>query len=377
MKIICDNNIPFLKGALEPYANVIYLPGNETTPDAVRDADAIITRTRTKCDESLLKGSKVSMIATATIGFDHIDTKWCEANGIEWTNAPGCNSWSVKQYMGSLLVTMARGFGFDYKDKTIGIIGVGNVGSKVARLSALLGFKVLLCDPPRARQEGESRFVHLDTIIEQSDIITCHVPLQRGGRDSTFHMFNKKRFSSMRKDQILINTSRGEVVDCGALKAALKKGAIKAASLDVWENEPYIDSELLSLLFTGTPHIAGYSIDGKAKGTIMTVQAIGRKFSLPCRNWTIKEIPLPAQPLEFTLDVKDKTHIQAVEDAILYTYKIKDDDTRLRADASSFEKQRATYPIRREFSAFTVTLKNDIGEQAAIILRQMGFNVNN
>ncbi|MBR4843128.1 MAG: 4-phosphoerythronate dehydrogenase PdxB [Bacteroidaceae bacterium] len=376
MKIVCDNKIPFLKGALEPYAQVVYLPGSETTADVVRDADAIITRTRTKCNESLLKGSKVKMIATATIGYDHIDTKWCESNGIEWTNAPGCNSWSVQQYIGSLLVTMSRELGFFCKQKTLGVVGVGNVGSKVARIGALLGFKVLLCDPPRARREGTAGFVTLDEIITQSDIITCHVPLQRSGEDCTFHMIDAARLASMRRDQILINSSRGEVVDCNALKAALKNGAIRAASLDVWENEPDIDRELLSLLFTGTPHIAGYSLDGKANGTMMSVQAIGRKFDLPCSDWTVTVIPLPLQPVEFTLDAAGKTPQEVLADAILYTYRIKDDDARLRADTGSFERQRADYPVRREFTAFTVTLTNDDTGRATVILREIGFNVN-
>lgn len=376
MKIVCDNKIPFLKGALEPYAQVVYLPGSDTTPDVVRDADAIITRTRTKCNESLLKGSKVKMIATATIGYDHIDTRWCESNGIEWTNAPGCNSWSVQQYIGSLLVTMARELGFSCKQKTLGVVGVGNVGSKVARIGALLGFKVLLCDPPRARREGTAGFVTLDEIIDKSDIITCHVPLQRSGEDCTFHMIDASRLASMRRDQILINSSRGEVVDCKALKAALKNGAIRAASLDVWENEPEIDCELLSLLFTGTPHIAGYSLDGKANGTMMSVQAIGRKFDLPCSDWTVTDIPLPLQPVEFTLDAAGKTPQEVLADAILYTYNIKDDDARLRADTGSFERQRADYPVRREFPAFTVTLKNDDTGRATVILREIGFNVN-
>ena len=376
MKIVCDNKIPFLKGALEPYADVVYLPGTETTPDVVRDADAIITRTRTKCNESLLKGSKVKMIATATIGYDHIDTRWCESNGIEWTNAPGCNSWSVQQYIASLLVTMSRELGFNCKEKTLGVIGVGNVGSKVARIGALLGFKVLLCDPPRARLEGTAGFVTLDEIMEQSDIITCHVPLQRNGEDCTFHLIDAVRLALMRKDQILINSSRGEVVDCNALKAALKNGTIRAASLDVWENEPDIDRELLSLLFTGTPHIAGYSLDGKANGTMMSVQAIGRKFDLPCKDWAVTDIPLPTQPVEFTLDATGKTPQEVLADAILYTYRIKDDDARLRADTGSFERQRSDYPVRREFPAFTVILKNDDTGRATVILREIGFNVN-
>lgn len=375
MKIIADNKIPFLKGALEPYAQVIYLPGADTTAETVRDADALITRTRTKCNESLLKGSGVKMIATATIGYDHIDTEWCEANGIEWTNAPGCNSWSVQQYIASLLVSLSRTYGFDPKQKTLGVIGVGNVGSKVARIASLLGFRILLNDPPRQREGSLPDSVSLDELIERSDIITCHVPLQRTGIDCTYHLFDAGRIAGLRKDQILINSSRGEVVDNRALKAALQEHRILAASLDVWENEPAIDTELLDLLYTGTPHIAGYSLDGKANGTTMSVKAIAHKFGLGCQDWQVEDIPLPAQPVEFSVDAAGKTASQVLAEAIMYTYDIKSDDSRLRADTSTFEKQRSDYPVRREFPAFTAEVLNDGNGSATVLLREAGFQV--
>jgi erythronate-4-phosphate dehydrogenase len=358
MKIVCDNKIPFLKGALEPYADVVYLPGKDTTAEVLKDADAVITRTRTKCNESTLKGSSVKIIATATIGFDHIDTEWCEQNGIEWTNAPGCNSWSVRQYMASLLVQILKHYNLDRHNCTLGVIGVGNVGSKVAEIATILGLKVLLNDPPRARKEGNDSFVSLDEIIEKSDIITCHVPLQRNGQDATFHLFDSKKISKLKPHQILINTSRGEVVDNTSLKTALQNKMIKAASLDVWENEPDIDTELMEQLFTATPHIAGYSLDGKANGTWMSVQAIGKKFNLPCKDWKVTEVPNPAQPVEFCIDLNGKNINQALDEAILYTYNIFTDDRRFRENPTEFELQRADYPIRREFPAFTVRFTN-------------------
>jgi erythronate-4-phosphate dehydrogenase len=375
MKVVCDSHIPFLKGVLEPYADVVYLPGNGITPDDVRDADALIVRTRTRCDAALLQGSKVRFVATATIGYDHIDTAWCESNGISWTNAPGCNSWSVQQYMGSLLVNMSRDLGFTFKDKTIGIVGVGNVGSKVARLAALLGLKVLLCDPPRARREGAGAFVSLDDIISRSDIITLHVPLIHNREDSTFHLFDSIRLESLNKNQILINTSRGEVVDGDALKKVLKEQRIRAAALDVWENEPKIDSELLKLLYSGTPHIAGYSLDGKATGTMMCVQALGRFFELPCQNWEINDIPLPEQPTEFSIDVSDKKPQEVLTEAILYSYNVLNDYTILKSDISSFEKQRSDYPVRREFPAFSIRVLNDDTGRSTVFLREAGFNI--
>lgn len=374
MKIVCDNKIPFLRGALEPYADVVYLPFHKTTASAVCDADAIITRTRTICNESLLKDSNVKIIATATIGYDHIDTEWCQANGIEWTNSPGCNSWSVKQYMGSLLVTLAKKFQFDCNNITIGVIGVGNVGSKVAELANILGFRVLLNDPPRERDEKRSDFVSLDTIIAQSDIITCHTPLTKEGPDATYHLIGLHVLNKMRSNQILINTSRGEVVDNQALKNVLKHGTIKAACLDVWENEPNIDKELMNLLFTATPHIAGYSLDGKANGTQMSVRAVAQKLNLPCKDWSVKDIPPPTQAKIIEINAKEKTDFIILSEAILHTYNIMDDDSRLRADVKSFEKQRSDYPIRREFSAFRVKLING-SKKLADKLKTLGFNL--
>ena len=375
MKVVCDSDIPFIKGALEPYCEVVYARGCDIDRDMVKDADALIIRTRTKCDESLLKGSKVRFIATATIGYDHIDTAWCESNGIKWTNAPGCNSWSVQQYVGSLLVTLSRHMLFSFKDKTIGIVGVGNVGGKVARLAALLGFRVLLCDPPRARKEGSNAFVSLDEIILKSDIITLHVPLIRDGQDATYHLFDRNRLSTLNRNQILINTSRGEVVDNAALKEVLKNKTICTAALDVWENEPRIDRELMPLLFIGTPHIAGYSVDGKATGTTMCVQALGKFFDLPCRDWEVAEVPQSVQPSEFTVDAKGKTPQEVLADAILYTYNIRNDDTALMTDIDSFEKQRSHYPARREFPAFSIRLLNDDSGRSTVILREAGFNI--
>lgn len=375
MKVVCDSAIPFLRGALEPHCEVIYASGSDISREMVMGADALVIRTRTKCDKNLLEGSKVRFIATATIGYDHIDTQWCESHGIRWTNATGCNSWSVQQYIGSLLVTMSRTLGFSFKEKTIGVVGVGNVGSKVARLAVLLGFRVLLCDPPRARKEGSGQFVSLDEIISRSDIITLHVPLIRDGEDATFHMFDDSRLASMNQNQILINSSRGEVVDGAALKNALAQKKILAASLDVWENEPQIDPKLLSLLFTGTPHIAGYSIDGKATGTTMSVQALGKFFDLPCRDWEVTEVPQSLQPAEFSIDTTGKTPQEVLADAILHTYDIRTDDAALRASVATFEKQRSDYPVRREFPAFSVKLENDDTGRSTVFLREAGFYI--
>ena len=291
MKIIADDKIPFLRGALEPYAEVVYLPGKEITHDVLLDADAILIRTRTKCNARLLQKTNVRFIGTATIGYDHIDTQFCEANGIRWTNAPGCNSSSVQQYIAAALLTIASGFRFSLRGKTLGIIGVGNVGSKVAMLGKSLGMNVLLNDPPRARMEGDKEFAGIDIILRQSDIVTVHVPLTMTGEDKTYHLFNDTAFKEMKKRSWFFNSSRGEVTDSIALKNMLTSSNLGGAVIDVWENEPDVDPELLSGVYLATPHIAGYSTDGKANGTAMVVNSLSRFFDLPLVNWYPGNVP--------------------------------------------------------------------------------------
>ncbi|MCW9066240.1 MAG: 4-phosphoerythronate dehydrogenase, partial [Ignavibacteriaceae bacterium] len=271
IKIIADNKIPFLKGVLEPFTEIEYHKGSEITKKIVRDADALLIRTRTKCNKELLLDTKIKFIGTATIGIDHIDTAFCESKGIKWINAPGCNSSSVQQYLASALLTLSKLKNFEFSKMTIGIVGVGNVGSKVEMIANILGLKVLLNDPPRERIEGREKFVSLDRLIEQSDIITFHVPLNLNGIDKTFHLADAELFKKFNKSKILINTSRGEVIETAALKEAISDGNVTASVLDVWENEPNIDLELLKMVDIATPHIAGYSADGKANGTSVCV----------------------------------------------------------------------------------------------------------
>ena len=258
MKFIIDNKIPYIKGVLEPFGKVLYLTGKDTTPEIVKDADAIITRTRTKCTESLLKGSSVRFIATATIGFDHIDADYCKKANIKWTNAPGCNSKSVEQYIASTLFVISEKKNFSLKGKTIGIVGVGQVGSKIAKICSLFGMKVLLNDPPRARKEGNEKFVSLDIIKKESDFITLHVPLNKEGIDKTYHMADHNFFNNLGKCPVIINACRGEVMDNMEAKSALKNKLVSGMVIDCWENEPGIDRELISLCDIVTPHIAGY-----------------------------------------------------------------------------------------------------------------------
>jgi erythronate-4-phosphate dehydrogenase len=373
MKIVIDDKIPYIRGAFEPFSEVIYLPGNKTTPEVVKNADAIVTRTRTKCNRELLEGSKVKFIATATIGYDHIDTEYCKQAGIEWTNAPGCNAESVNQYIASALFSYSRKKRFDVKEKTIGIVGVGHVGSKVASLCEAIGMKVLLNDPPRERVEGPEQFISLETIQKESDIITFHVPLNMKGKDATFHMVNEKFIQNLGKKPLLINSCRGEVFDSGAIKKALKTGAVSGFIADCWENEPDIDLELLEMADYGTPHIAGYSKDGKANGTKMSVQAISRFFNLGIENWEPENMELP-EKTTIEIDGNQRREYSILAEAVLSTYNIETDDEALRENPQLFEKLRGNYPVRREFGTYTVKMKN-IEKETVNKLKKMGFRV--
>lgn len=372
MKIIIDDKIPYIQGAFEEVAEVVYLPGSKTTADIAVDADAIVTRTRTICNEKLLAGSSVKFIATATIGYDHIDTDYCDSVGIRWTNAPGCNSKSVEQYIASTLMVLAEKNGWNLNEKCIGVVGVGNVGSKVARISEIFGMKVLLNDPPRERAEGPEKFVSLETIQQEADIITLHVPLNMKGEDATFHLANSEFFSKLKRKPVLINSCRGEVTETGAVKNALKAGAISAFVCDCWENEPDLDLELLSMTEIATPHIAGYSKDGKATGTLMSVQAISQYFGLELENWQPIGVELPAEPV-FELVGAGLSEQQIIAKAILHTYDIRNDDKAFRNNTEQFEQLRGDYPTRREFPAFTVKAKN-IEVSSLEKLKTLGFN---
>lgn len=371
MKIVADDKIPFLKGALEPYAEMIYLPGKQIDREILKDADALLIRTRTKCNEKLLEGTTVKFIGTATIGFDHIDTQYCNKRKIFWTNAPGCNSSSVQQYIAAALLKVASENSFSLNDKTLGIIGVGNVGSKVEKFARTVGMKVLLNDPPRARLEGKKNFHQLNEVLSQSDILTVHVPLNLTGEDCTLHLFNDENFSKIRKGAWFINSSRGEVVDTHALKNALNSGNIGGAVIDVWEHEPDIDPYLMSQVFIATPHIAGYSTDGKANGTAMVVNSLCKYFNLPATNWYPKKVPTPASP-SILIDCKGKSEEDILNEAVMHTYNIDEDDVRLRHSPSEFEKLRGDYPLRREFTSYTVTLKGGT-EKVQQMFEAIGF----
>ena len=379
MLILADSKIPYLKGVFEPYADIRYLDPGEFTPETVRDAEALIIRTRTKCDAALLDDSRVAVIATATIGMDHIDLDWCGRRGIVCRNAAGCNAASVAQYMTSALLRISLRHNLDLRGKTIGVIGCGHVGTKVAAAAYALGLNVLVNDPPRARREGPSCFVTLETIQREADFVTFHVPLTHEGPDRTEHLADEAFFRGLEKKPYFFNTSRGDVVDEAALKSAIKEGRISGAVLDVWHNEPEIDRELLSLVDYATPHIAGYSADGKANGTAMAVEAVAQGLhilepdSIPrIRADILAKVLAPANQM-ITLDPGTANPLA---DAVFAPYDVADDDAALRAAPEDFEALRGSYRVRREFPAYTVRLSG--GEPDGSLrdaLRKLGFRL--
>jgi erythronate-4-phosphate dehydrogenase len=373
MLIIADDKIPFLKGVLEPFMDIEYFPGTSITKDRVKDADALIVRTRTQCNANLLEGSKVRFIATATIGYDHIDTAYCTKKGITWTNAAGSNSGSVMQYIAAALLEYSSYKKIDLKDHVLGVIGVGNVGKKVIRFAEALGMGIVINDPPRARKEGPCGFVSIDGILREADIITLHVPLIRTGEDRTFHMIDDPFLERINKGSLLINTSRGEVVDPVALKRAFYNDRLSTAILDVWENEPRIDQDLLDSVFIGTSHIAGYSVDGKAKATAMAVNALSRYFNLGIEEWEPYDLPGP-QNTVIQYNGRDKSLQETLFYLVKKTYDIRADDYALRSIPDGFENYRGNYPVRREFSAYQILIEN-LSERDKIALIRAGFTI--
>ena len=349
MKIVADDKIPFLEGVFEPWAEVVRLPGRAIAPADVADADALIVRTRTRCDAALLAGSRVRFVATATIGFDHIDAPDLAKLGIRWTSAPGCNADSVAQYAAAVLLN----FGIPLEGRTLGVIGAGHVGSRVAKVGAALGMRVLLNDPPRAEAEGPEKFVPLAELLREADVATLHVPKESGGAHPTIDLADAAFFAALKPGARLISAARGEVVDETALKAALHSGRLADAAIDVWRNEPEIDRELLALARFATPHIAGYSTDGKANGTTAAVRFVAAGLGIDAlREW--RAAP-PAPPGGDTIEVAPgMTEAEALRFAVGRTFDLEAASRALKAAPEAFEAQRGSAPLRREAPAYRV-----------------------
>lgn len=330
MKIIVDDNIPYIKGRLEPEAEVTYRDQFGFTRDVLADADAMVIRTRTRCDEAHLGGTKVKAIATATIGMDQFDLPWCHSAGIATANAPGCNAPGVAQYVWSALLRS----GFDPATMTLGVVGHGHVGSIVARWGDLLGARVLVCDPPRKEAGMTDRdYISLEEMLPQCDAVTLHTPLTREGDHPSYHLVGEREIALMRPGAMLVNAARGPVIDTAAVKEALRKGRIRAI-IDTWEGEPALDRELLDLVDYGTFHIAGYSREGKQRATRMALEAINRMCGLHASTDGLEG------------PYVEPEHLTA--EAIVASYDPGVDTASLKADPDAFDTLRANYNYRPE-----------------------------
>ena len=338
-KIVIDDKIPYIKETISKLTNrAVYIPGNMIGNDDIRDADALIIRTRTHCDARLLKGSNVKFVATATIGYDHIDTNFMEQAGIKWINCPGCNASSVAQYIDAVLTLIKTEKHIDIQKQTIGIVGCGHVGKKVVEVARRKGMNILICDPPRSDAEGEKGFVSMEQIAKEADIITFHVPLTKEGSYPTYHLANETLFDSLSKRPIIINSSRGAVVDNEALLYAINYNKVKDAVIDTWENEPNINKELLKRVWIGTPHIAGYSADGKTNADNMVISALCEFFSLPMQ-------PAICPPEIPNADLCPKNE----DERTLFFYNPIPESNKLKLEPEKFEWFRNNYPLRREY----------------------------
>lgn len=330
MKIIADQAIPFLQGILEPWADVRYLAGKAITPEEVRDADALIIRTRTRCDRALLEGSHVQLIATATIGFDHIDLDWCAANGIRVETAAGCNARGVLQWVAAALAYLSRTQGWSPAECTLGIVGVGHVGSLIREYALAWGFRVVCCDPPREAREHLG-FVPLEEVAAEADLLTFHTPLD----ETTRHMVDAALLARTKPGLTLLNSSRGPVVD----ETALLNGD-RSYLLDVWEHEPQLDRTLLNRALLATPHIAGYSAQGKANATAHVVRTVAEHFGLPLGTW-YPDACRPSRPRPISW--------QEMCDTIGRYFDIEAQSRALKQHPEQFEAMRDGYRYREEY----------------------------
>ena len=341
IKIMVDAAVPFIQGVFEPYAEVVYKTGKQISREDLADVDAMVIRTRTICNADLLEGTPVKFIATATIGTDHIDFPYCEEKGIIVRNAAGCNAGGVMNYVFSALYGVAARKSIRLDGCKLGIVGVGNVGKRVDRVAGALGFKVLKNDPPRMAAEGPEGFCQLDYLLENSQIVTMHVPLD----ETTRGMCDDAFFAKMKPGTIFINASRGEVVVDDALKRAIPK--LGPVILDTWNNEPDIDLELMGMVDIATPHIAGYSYQGKQNGTAASVRALARFFGFEKLYEFFPKTELLEQE-SIKLDLKGKTQGE-IAPVLQYNYPIFTDDFMFRMDPGQFENLRSNYQYRREF----------------------------
>lgn len=379
MKTVCCANMPFAREAFQTLGEVIAKDGRTITAADVRDADVLAIRSTTRVNAALLDGSSVRFVGSAVIGTDHLDIPYLEGRGIRWCGAAGCNAESVAEYITAALLRLAVRHRFALAGKTIGVIGVGNVGRLVVAKARALGLRVLQNDPPRQRAEGDAGFVPLDRILAESDIVTFHVPLTRTGADATVGMANAAFFSRLKRGCIYINAARGPVNETDALLDAMDRGIVAHAVIDCWEGEPSCRQDLLRRADLATPHIAGHSFEGKVMGTVMVYRETCRFLGV-APAWSHEPLMPPPPAPEVTVDAAGRSREQVLDEVVSAVYDIGGDDARLRSGpagdagawAGHFDRLRKDYPMRREFRFTRVTLRN-ASPEAARVVESLGF----
>ena len=369
MKITIDENIANAEEVFSGLGITGLLPGREITNETLKNSDALIVRSITNVNEELLRGTKVKFVGTATIGSDHIDTGYLVKNNIAFADAKGCNAEAVKEYVFAALTEAANKKNLKFKDLSLGIIGAGNIGSRVVKCAEVLGIRTILNDPPLQRKTGDKIYKDLDTAL-QADVITLHVPLNKEGADKTFHLFDYERLNRLKENSILINSSRGSVIHNEALEKIINKKNLTVI-LDVWENEPEINSSLLEKVFIGTPHIAGYSYEGKINGTMMIYSALCR-FLNKEEDYFVK-MPQVENPL---IELNNFESIEAgLKGIFRKIYDIRKDDSSLKKIITDlqddrkkyFDRLRRDYPLRREFINYTIKVPEEHKELKNIL----------
>ncbi|HAU5546408.1 TPA: 4-phosphoerythronate dehydrogenase PdxB [Proteus mirabilis] len=371
MKILVDENMPYAQQLFCQLGEVKAVPGRPLPIEELDDTDALMVRSITKVNASLLAGKPVKFVGTATAGFDHVDTAWLEQQKIAFSSAPGCNAIAVVEYVFSALMVFAEQEGFQLTDKTVGIVGVGNVGGRLAKRLRALGVNVLLCDPPRADRGDDEQFHSLETLLKQAYILTFHTPLNKSGRYNSYHLINESNLDILPEGRILINASRGEIIDNAALLSALNQGKKLRVVLDVWEPEPDLSLELLNKVDIATPHIAGYTLEGKARGTTQVYEAYCDFIGQPQH---VELSTLLPKPLISTISVQGELTQTLLKQLIHLVYDVRRDDAPLRKVAGikgEFDKLRKFYPVRREWSSLQVVCDNPT---TASLLNAIGFN---
>lgn len=365
MKIIADQNIPFVEQCFRSVGAVELYSGRAITPRVLDGADVLLVRSITKVNEALLAGSGVKFVGTATIGVDHIDQAYLRQAGICFASSPGSNATSVAEYIVAALLALGKKHRLTLEGRSIGVVGVGNVGSRVARRCEALGMRVVLNDPPLNRQTGDAKYRPLEEVFA-CDFVTMHTPLTKEGPDATYHLADAAFFEVMKPGAFFLNTSRGGVMETAALKAAMAAGKLGGVVLDVWEGEPNVDPELLLKVDLSTPHIAGYSFDGKVRGMVMLYDAVCDCFGLDKQFAEQDFLPEPTVP-EIRVsrdDLNEVSQERLIHDLVQRVYPVNRDDFNMREillielerRGAFFDELRKTYPVRREFAGTRIVL---------------------